>query len=229
MSMEQMDGMGGGLPAWLTTLSWAYLLAAIVSAGFGLYDIRGRGHRQHKRYMEAVWPLSALYLGPLAWPTYVRFGRSGVIDSESDRDPSTTVQAVRSGLPGGVSSGLAHVVVVPFVVATGLTVAGMEMWAMVAFIAPLAAAMIFGFEYAGRPKEARNAKVAAVVALLTVLAFDIGMLGWMVFLHYSENMPATGDVRFTFLMQVGLVLGTLTALPALRWIAGRRAAAAVAA
>lgn len=221
----KMEEMGSGLPAWLTTLAWAYIAVSVVSAGAVLYDIRGRGHRQRKPVMDAVWPLSALYLGPLAWPAYVRFGRS---DGASSADAPVTVKAIRSGLPGGVSSGLAHVVVVPFVVVTGMTVAGLPMWAMVALIAPLAALGIFAFEYAGHEQRARNAKLAAAVAVLTVLAFDVGMLGWMVLLHYSENMPAAGDVRFTFLMQVGLVLGTLTAYPVMRLLATRRPSAAVA-
>ncbi len=215
-----MEEMGSGLPAWLTTLSWAYLAVAVVAAAVVLNDIRGRGHRQRKPVMEAVWPLAALYLGPLAWPVYVRFGRSDVRSASEGTD--LTVRAVRSGIPGGVSAGLAHVIAVPVVAATGLTVAGLDMWAMVALIAPLAAAGIFAFEYTGQPERARNAKLAAAVAVLVVLAFDVGMLGWMVLLHYTENMPAAGDVRFTFLMQIGLLLGSLTAFPLLRVLAARR-------
>ncbi len=71
-----MEEMGAGLPAWLTTLSWIFIATAMVSAGAILYDLYGRGHRQPQRVMEAVWPLSALYLGPLALPIYNRFGRT---------------------------------------------------------------------------------------------------------------------------------------------------------
>jgi hypothetical protein len=53
------------------------------------------------------------------------------------------------------------------------------------------------------------------------------MLGWMLILHYTENMPAAADVRFTFLMQVGLILGTLTVYPAMRYFAARKQAAAL--
>lgn len=42
-----------------------------------------------------IWPLAALYLGPLALPIYNRFGRA--------RDEDLTATAVRSGLPGGVT------------------------------------------------------------------------------------------------------------------------------
>ncbi len=59
------------------------------------------------------------------------------------------------------------------------------------------------------------------VATFTVLAFDIGMGGWMLLLHFTENMPATSHIAFWFLMQIGVILGTLTALPAVRWLAGQ--------
>ncbi len=232
-----MEEMGAGLPAWLTTLSWVFIATAVISAAAIVYDLYGRGHRQPQRVMEAVWPLSALYLGPLALPVYNRFGRThGATWQGGARtvlDRSLTASAVQSGLPGGVSSGLAHVVAVPFVVATGLTIANVDMWAMVAIITTLATALIFGFEYAFFTSKDRRipglggVRPALVVATITVVAFDLGMLGWMLTLYYTENMPAAGDVRFTFLMQVGLILGTLTAYPAMRLLASRASKVAV--
>ena len=226
-----MEEMGAGLPAWLTTLSWVFIATAAISAAAILYDIYGRGHRQPQRVMEAVWPLSALYLGPFALPIYNRFGRTHSATRRAKAgatvDRSITASAVRSGLPGGVSSGLAHVVAVPFVVATGLTIAGVDMWAMVAIITVLATALIFTFEYVfftakdRRVPGMRGVRPALVVATITVVAFDLGMLGWMVLLYINDIMPAASDVRFTFLMQVGLILGTLTAYPAMRFLTSR--------
>jgi hypothetical protein len=230
--MEHMEGMHAAeLPAWLTTVSWIFIATAVVSAAAILHDIYGRGHRQPLRVMEAVWPLSALYLGPLALPVYNRFGRSRSAawqqHASAPPDHSVTAAAVQSGLPGGVSSGLAHVVAVPFVVATGLTIAGLDMWAMIAIITVLATAGIFVFEYVFFTSKDRRVpglagiRPALVVAAITVVAFDLGMLSWMLLLHFTENMPAAGDVRFTFLMQIGLILGSLTAYPAMRWLASR--------
>jgi hypothetical protein len=218
--MDDMDmKMGAGLPGWLTTVSWIWLGLVVASAAAVVFEIRVRGRRQEPKAMEWIWPLSALYLGPLAIPVLRRFGTS------DPQDLTTTT--VRSGLPGGVASGLAHVVGVPLVVATGLTVAGLDMWAMVAVITVLATAGIFAFEHlvigpSSASARLRGVKATLAVSVATILAFDVGMLGWMLVLHHSENMPAAGDVRFTFLMQVGLVLGTLTALPFLRALAARR-------
>jgi len=232
-----MEEMGAGLPAWLTTLSWIFIATAVMSAAAIVYDVYGRGHRQPHRVMEAVWPLSALYLGPLALPIYNRFGRTHSAEWRERAGMSTerslTATAVRSGLPGGVSSGLAHVVAVPFVVATGLTIANVDMWDMVAIITVLATAGIFAFEYLVFTSRDRRVpglaglRPALVVSLVTVIAFDLGMLGWMMILYYSENMPPAGDVRFTFLMQIGLILGTLTVYPAMRYFAARKQAAAL--
>ena len=215
-----MEEMGSGLPAWLTTLSWVWIATAAISAIWISRDIFVKDHRQPNKALDLIWPLAALYLGPLAVPVYNRFGRA--------RDEDLTATAVRSGLPGGVSSGLAHVVAVPFVVATGLTIANVDMWAMVAIITVLATAGIFAFEYLVFTSRDRRVpglaglRPALVVSLVTVIAFDLGMLGWMMILYYSENMPAAGDVRFTFLMQVGLILGTLTVYPAMRFFAARK-------
>jgi hypothetical protein len=40
------------------------------------HDIFGRGHRQQMGVMEAVYPITALYLGPLALVLYWRWGRN---------------------------------------------------------------------------------------------------------------------------------------------------------
>jgi hypothetical protein len=39
------------------------------------FDVFARGHRQKMWIMEAVWPVTALYFGPLAWWAYRRWGR----------------------------------------------------------------------------------------------------------------------------------------------------------
>jgi hypothetical protein len=58
-------------PNWLTALAAGFASAAVIAV-----DIYGRGYRQrHMPVMEAVWPITALYFGPLAVWGYHRFGR----------------------------------------------------------------------------------------------------------------------------------------------------------
>jgi hypothetical protein len=40
------------------------------------------------------------------------------------------------------------------------------------------------------------------------------MGGWMLLLHFGELMPPLSSVSFLFLMQIGILLGFLTGLPA---------------
>ncbi|MDX8150205.1 DUF4396 domain-containing protein [Patulibacter brassicae] len=219
-----MEEMGSGLPTWLTTVSWLWIVAAVLSAAVVLFDLYGGGRRPQRPLMAAIWPLSALYLGPLAIVLQRRDARRRAAATSTSSDAEA---GLALGLHGGVASGLAHIVGVPIVVLTGLTIAGFDMWAMVAIITVLATIMLVLFELAvvasptDRQASATRLRTAAVIALVTVVAFDVGMLGWMLVLHYSENMPMATDVRFTFLMQVGLVLGTLTAAPIARRLSRR--------
>jgi hypothetical protein len=72
-------------PTWLTIIAWISLASAFVSVGAILFDIYARGLRQPVRVMEAVWPITALYLGPLGLLAYARIGRPRMI-SRTDRD-----------------------------------------------------------------------------------------------------------------------------------------------
>lgn len=57
-------------PLWLTALSWAALAVAFGCAAWIVFDIYGRSYRQHMTIMEGVWPVSALYFGPVAVAAY---------------------------------------------------------------------------------------------------------------------------------------------------------------
>jgi hypothetical protein len=94
----------------------------------------------------------------------------------------------------------------------------------------LATALLFVFEYSVRPRRQGSGKAAAVallVATVTVLAFDLGMGGWMLLLHFNELMPAPTDVTFLFLMQIGIALGFLTGYPAVALLLKRGSKPAV--
>ena len=62
-------------PGWLTALSWAALALASGSAGWIVFDVYGRSYRQRMGIMEVVWPVTALYLGPVAAAAYRAWGR----------------------------------------------------------------------------------------------------------------------------------------------------------
>lgn len=223
-------------PGWLTPVSWLFVGVALLSAAVIAYDIVGRGQRQRVGAMNVVWPITGLYLGPLAVSAYLRYGRLGSETRQaahgSPRAKDRPAEAFSAGAPGGAASLIGHVLGVPVVVLLGLTIAGLELWAMIAAVAMIAVALLFTYEFffstvpARRLSPGQGVGVAALIAFATVLAFDIGMGGWMLFLHFGWVMPSVTDVTFLFLMQIGLVLGFLTGYPMVRLLVGRGVKAA---
>jgi hypothetical protein len=69
-------------------------------------------------------------------------------------------------------------------------------------------------EVTDRVQSLLHLTAALLAATVTVLAFDLGMGGWMLLLHFGELMPPLSSVSFLFLMQIGILLGFLTGLPA---------------
>lgn len=222
------------LPGWVDPVANVFVALAILAAIAVVYDIYGRGYRQRVRSMEAVWALSALWLGPLALPLYARTGRPRS-DKWQAEHPAVgelplSAAAASGGLPGGAASLIGHVLGVPIVLAAGWSLFGVDMFAMIAVIAVLAIAMLFAFEYstaARREVGGRTVGAALLVATVTVLAFDLGMGGWMLVLHFNGLLPPLTSVNFLFLMQIGIVLGFLTGFPAVALLLKRGTKVAV--
>lgn len=192
--------MGANVPAWLSPVAWTWIALCLTSAL--LLALR----RRPTDPQGVVWLSTALYLGPLALLLHARSER---------RRRGSEVDRV---LPGGAASALAHVVGVPLVVLSGLTIAGTDLWVMILVIGVIAVALLTAYE---RVAGAVRPGAALLVAAVTVLAFDVGMGGWMLLLHYGEAMPPATEGSFWFLMQVGVVLGLATGWPAARWAAER--------
>jgi hypothetical protein len=62
-------------PGWLTVVAWTYLSVCFACAAAIAYDIAFNDRRQHMGVMNAVYPITALYLGPFALAFYWRWGR----------------------------------------------------------------------------------------------------------------------------------------------------------
>jgi hypothetical protein len=63
-------------PAWLTVVAWLYLSICFCSAGVIAYDIAFNHRPQPMGVMSFVFPITALYLGPVALALYWRWGRA---------------------------------------------------------------------------------------------------------------------------------------------------------
>lgn len=133
------------IPGWLTPVSWFFLALAALSAVVILVDIAFRGYRQRVGAMSAIWPMTALYLGPLAIWAYYRWGRpsSPKWQREHPETPQKTLAAaaLTGGTPGGAASTIGHFIGVPLILLTGITIAGLDLWAMIAAVAIIATAV----------------------------------------------------------------------------------------
>jgi len=211
--------MASRVPDWLTPLAWVWIAASLASAVVLAARVRA-GRRSGSPVADAVWVSTALYLGPLALLLHHR--HTG--HARTGGEPSGVV----AGLPGGAASALAHLVGVPLVVASGLTIAGLDLWPMILVIGAVAVALLVVHERARAAERGQSVGLAraVLVAVVTVLAFDVGMGGWMLLLHYSSFMPPPSTGSFWFLMQLGIVLGLVTAFPVVRRLADSRVAPA---
>ena len=224
--MDMNMPMESAVPAWLTPVAWSYLTLSVLSAAFIAADIYS-GRRRHSVAAELVWIASGLYLGPFAIAIYLSRGRTDASSAPADGITSKPHGAVLAVLPGGGASAVAHLIAVPLVVAVGWTIAGLAMWPMIIVIAVMAIAMLAIYERVAsqgpRTSRAGGLSVGSAIAaaVITVAAFDIGMVGWMLLLHFNNAMPAVTEGTFWFLMQVGVLVGLLTGYPAVRWLVSR--------
>ncbi len=108
----------------------------------------------------------------------------------------------------------------------GLRIAGRDIWPMIILIAVLALPLLLAFEYFSSTVPGRSLSsgkglgVALLIAAVTVLAFDVGMGGAMLSVHFVLMFPPT-EIAFWFVMQLGLVLGLATTYPVVLWLVGR--------
>jgi len=173
-------------PPSLVVLSWAALVIAVACFAVILVDICGRGYRQRMGVMEAVWPVTALYLGPAAVWMYWRYGKpnTGRWLSECGRDdppdkPGWAATAI------GVSHCGAGCTLAAFAVfALGLQLLGHSVFAE--YVGDYAAALALGilFQYFAivpmRGLRLRAGMLAAAKAdVLSLTAFEVGLFGWM--------------------------------------------------
>ncbi len=63
-------------PGWLEVIAWISLVVAFLVCGFIVFDVFVRRRRQEMAVMDVVYPVTALYWGPVALWFYLRHGRA---------------------------------------------------------------------------------------------------------------------------------------------------------
>ncbi|MGB8907390.1 MAG: DUF4396 domain-containing protein [Candidatus Cybelea sp.] len=219
------------IPAWLNVLSIVSLSVAAVCSAIVLIDLVR--YPQEMPIMNWVWPITALYGGPLALWMYARLGRPASQEAikrnqgrmaEKPFYSSVAVSATHCGA-GASSATSSQSSRFSF---TGFTILGSTLAAEFAGDYVLAYAFGIAFQFFAivpmRHLSLLPGLRAAVKAdTFSLTAFEIGLFGWMslsffVLFHppLMPNQPA-----FWFMMQLGMVLGFLTSYPA-NWLLIRR-------
>lgn len=214
-------------PAWLTALAFAS--AAWIAADKWLF-----GHRQQMGIMEAIWPITSLSFGPVAVWGYRRFGLPKSLRWRAEH--SYDEPPARPGW-SGVATGVSHCVAGCTlgdlaaewaVFASGATIPGRALWSE--DVGDYALALAFGIAFqhlAIAPMSGLGLRQGLVEAakadLLSLTSFEIGLFGWMALtqLAFFPYRLHPDHAAFWLLMQLGMIVGFLTAWPTNVWLIHR--------
>ena len=219
-------------PTWLTVLSWVWIGVAFASAALILYDIFGRGYRQRMRIMEVVWPVTSLYLGLLAVFGYVRWGRTGTpkwIQERGERETAFPAKVAVGVGHCGSGCTLGDIIGGWFVFLVAFDVLGTRL--VGEYIVDYSLAFTLGilFQFLTiRPmlglSVGEGLREAVKVDALSLTSFEVGLFGWMAlmrFVFFTDPNLEADQIEYWFLMQIGMILGFITAYPVNWWLIRR--------
>lgn len=223
------------MPDWLTTVSTISLTLAVLSAAVIAADIL-RGYRQHMWIMNLVWPLTALYSGPIGLWAYFKVGRLSshrlmAAAQERGEQPAAkrrpfwqSVGLASTHCGSGCTLGdiLAEGAIMPLL---AVTLFGHKIFA--AWVVDFILAFLIGiaFQYFSivpmrqlSPFQGLRAALKADTASLS--AWQIGMYGWMAIVTFGifDRELSAGDPTFWFMMQIAMLAGFVTSYPVNWWL-----------
>lgn len=213
-------------PPWLRALAGVWLVGAAVSALIIVYDLL-TGHRQRMMVMDWVWPITALYFGPVALWLYTSIGRKmqrGSDRSSSDKPFWQTALVATTHCGAGCTIGDILAEWVVFIV--GFRIANMSLWPEYIFDFAAAYALGIGFQYFSIVPMRHLARGEGLVAALkadtlALTAFEIGLFGWMAlmrFVFFRQPHLHPDRALYWFMMQVGMLVGFATSYPVNWWL-----------
>ncbi len=225
-------------PEWLHVIAWCYLALCFGCTVVILVDVIS--HPQKMWIMNAVWPITGLYFGPVSvWLYY----RMRPISTKHARQPdeaqkkkmkqasptweqvSTAVFHCGAGCTLGDIAGEAGLFAIGGAAIT--LVGGSEFATKLVVDFALAYALGIFFQYFTivpmRGLSPGQGIVAAMRAdTISITAFELGMFVWMAltrFLFFPEPHRIHPNMAvFWFMMQIAMIIGWATAYPANVWL-----------
>jgi hypothetical protein len=200
-----------------------------VCAGVITLDIVS-GNRQKMWIMNVVWPVTALWSGPLGVAAYFRLGRHSRTVMKQDQETpgkntsfpaAVALAATHCGAGctlGDIIAGWVHS-------ATPFAIAGFALFGAWALDFVAAFALGIGFQYftivpMRKLPPGKGLAQAFKADTFSLIAWQVGMYGWMAIMRFAvfhRDLPKT-DATFWFLMQIGMVGGFITSYPVNRWL-----------
>ncbi len=213
-------------PNWVQALAAIYVPLSILSALLVLADIFLAHRRQPMAIMDAVWPLTMLYWGPLGLIFYAWFGRAMPPQPGHDHHHADKPmwQATFSGATHcGAGCAAGDFIGDWLAFAIGFTLFGSVLGGKYLFAFVLAYLFGIVFQYFSvAPMRGLGLKAGIIAAIkidaLSLLAYEIGMfacMGLRAWL-YPHLLPTTWS--YWLLMQVAMVAGFATTYPVNWWL-----------
>ncbi|SIS85997.1 DUF4396 domain-containing protein [Salimicrobium salexigens] len=208
----------------LTIISWIALGIGLLSSLIIVVDVYR--HPQMMKIMNVVWPINGWFFGPFALWTYYRWGRLKAKDNERKDERGKAAKVFLSTSHCSAGCTLGDAVGVPIVAVTGAAIAGSTLFAHYAVEFILAYGFGIVFQYlAIHPMSENNTTMDSLKASvkadsLSLIAFEIGMFGWMAIVHYLlfTEPPVPTEATYWFMMQIAMILGFITSYPANWWL-----------
>ncbi|MFL6415694.1 MAG: DUF4396 domain-containing protein [Bryobacteraceae bacterium] len=214
-------------PSWLTLMAVIHLMVSGVSALIVTGDILA-GHRQNMAVMNLVWPITALWAGPLGFAAYWFLGRQSA-DNPGKKDKPFWQSVLIGDCHCGAGCTVGDFAGEWLVYLTGVTIAGSVLWADYLFDFVLAYLVGIAFQYYSiAPMRSLSGwdgiKAALKADTISLLAFEIGMFAWMAFssqvLFHPKLQPT--EPAYWYMMQIAMLVGFITAYPANWWLIRKR-------
>jgi hypothetical protein len=236
-------------PHWLMVVSWFALAVGFGSALVILADEFLLGNRQRMAIMNLVHSITALYWGPVWLWAYFRDGRKSsqqVMLEEAMRFDGDVAELRRKGestdpqnlRPWHVGNAASHCgagctlgdiggewILFAIFASPMLGITGTYGWEIIAdFILAWTLGIVFQYLTAV-PMRDEVGKLQGIwqamkVDTLSILAFQVGLFGWMAISHFVLFQPPlkVDTSGHWFMMQVGMIVGYFTAWPVNRWL-----------
>lgn len=209
-------------PSWLNVLAVVSLVLGFLCAAIIAWDVRRYPPRMS--VMAWVWPITALYLGPLGLAFYWRVGRRTSARYVEEHGAEEFPHWVRVGVSSTHCGGgctLGDIVAETIVFALALSLFGSALFASYALDYTFALAFGIAFQFAAIRAMTRlpfrtTLANAAKADVWSLTAFEVGLFTWMAlmfFVFFPDPHLEPNEASYWFLMQVGMAIGLCTSYP----------------